>query len=62
MSFGRDFSNFSFFIKKHLNIFDRQVFYKLTVADSHYHYFGNFFGPNFLVSVAYQISKSCICF
>jgi hypothetical protein len=28
MSFGRDFSNFSFFIKKHLDIFDRQVFYK----------------------------------
>jgi hypothetical protein len=31
MSFGRDFSNFSFFIKKHLDIFDRQVFYKLAV-------------------------------
>jgi len=31
MSFRRDFSNFSFFIKKHLDIFDRQVFYKLAV-------------------------------
>ena len=31
MSFGRDFSNFSFFIKKHLDIFDRHVFYKLAV-------------------------------
>jgi hypothetical protein len=31
MSFGRDFSNFSFFIKKHLDLFDRIVFYKLAV-------------------------------
>jgi hypothetical protein len=31
MSFRRDFSHFSFFIKTHLDIFDRQVFYKLAV-------------------------------
>ncbi len=31
MSFEKDFSNFSFFIKKHLDIFDRQAFYKLAV-------------------------------
>jgi hypothetical protein len=31
MSFRRDFSNFSYFIKKHLDLFDRRVFYKLSV-------------------------------
>ena len=31
MAFGRDFSNFSFFIKKHLDVFDDRVFYKLAV-------------------------------
>jgi hypothetical protein len=31
MTFGRDFSNFGHFIKKHLDVFDKQVFYKLVV-------------------------------
>jgi len=31
MTFGRDFSNFGLFIKKHLDVFNRQVFYKLVV-------------------------------
>lgn len=31
MTFGRDFSNFGYFIKKHLDVFNKQVFYKLAV-------------------------------
>lgn len=31
MTFWKDFSNFSFFIKKHLYIFDKNVFYKLAL-------------------------------
>jgi hypothetical protein len=60
MSFGRDFSNFSFFIKKHLNIFDRQVFYKLAVLTAIIIILVIFF--TLIFSVVYQISKSRICF
>jgi len=31
MTFGRDFSNFGYFIKKHLDVFNKQIFYKLVV-------------------------------
>jgi hypothetical protein len=31
MAFGRDFSNFGLFIKKHLDVFNKQVLYKLVV-------------------------------
>ena len=49
MSFGRDFSNFSFFIKKHLDIFDRHVFYKLAVLTAIIIILVIFLGSNFLV-------------
>ena len=60
MSFGRDFSNFSFFIKKHLDIFDRQVFYKLAVLTAIIIILVIFLA--LLFCVVYQVSKSRICF
>ena len=31
MTFGRDFSNFGYFLKKHVDVFNKPVFYKLVV-------------------------------